>query len=138
MKMPGRISRIAHLPFRHNTNVHAMPARQEQNPFGMNRDRVRNGREQKNRSALKKGEQMTRAIRAIVCTLSGVTLVGVGAAWAAPQGNQQQHCINALNKDTIKVEAAQGKLGSGCVKDAVKTGSNAETCLNADAKGKVG
>lgn len=78
---------------------------------------------------------MTRGVRGALWL--GV-LLSAAAAWATPQGNQQQHCINAENKDTIKVEAAQGKLGSGCVKDAVKTGSNAETCMNADAKNKVG
>jgi hypothetical protein len=64
-------------------------------------------------------------------------LLSAGAAWGQPQGNLQQKCINKINKDMIKLHAAQGKLDAGCVKDAVKTGSNAEACIAADAKGKV-
>ncbi len=80
---------------------------------------------------------MKQVIRGIFCGLGALLLVG-GVASAAPQGDAQQKCINKINKDMIKVHAAQGKLNAGCVKDAVKTGSDAEACLNADAKGKVG
>lgn len=70
-----------------------------------------------------------------VCALGALALAG--AAQAAPQGKAQQSCINTINKDTINVLAAQAKLGAGCVKDAVKTGSDAEVCMAADAKSKV-
>jgi hypothetical protein len=67
-------------------------------------------------------------------------LLSAGTALAA-ESNQQAKCINKINKDTIKVLAAKGKLGGGCVKDAVKTsltpGAAATSCLAADAKGKV-
>ncbi len=72
-----------------------------------------------------------------LCAAVAVLLASTTAS-ASPQSNQQQKCINTINKDTIKVLAAQTKLGTGCVKDAVKTGSNAETCINSDPKGKVG
>jgi hypothetical protein len=75
-------------------------------------------------------------MQGLVCVTAFVVL-GAGVASAQPQGNLQQKCINKINKDMIKVQAAQGKLNAGCVKDAVKTGSNAETCLAADAKMKV-
>jgi hypothetical protein len=80
---------------------------------------------------------MTRVLTGTVCA-AALLLLGAGAASAAPQGNLQQKCINKINKDMIKVQAAQGKLNAGCVKDAVKTGSSAETCINADVKNKVG
>jgi hypothetical protein len=69
--------------------------------------------------------------------IGALMVLGASAASAQPQGNLQQKCINKINKDMIKVQAAQGKLNAGCVKDAVKTGSNAEACIAADAKGKV-
>lgn len=55
----------------------------------------------------------------------------------AQLGNLEQKCVNTINKDTIKVQAAQGKLDTGCVKNFVKTGSSADACVTADAKGKV-
>jgi len=70
----------------------------------------------------------------------GVTvLLLAAAAWAIPQDKFQQKCINKINKDTIAVEAVQGKLDAGCIKDAVKVGSStiAETCINSDPAGKV-
>ena len=80
---------------------------------------------------------MIRGFNAVLC--AGLVLAA-GSVFAA-EGNQQAKCINKINKDMIKVEAAQGKLGSGCVKDAVKTsmtpGAAAESCNTADAKGKV-
>ena len=77
---------------------------------------------------------MIRGFRGVLCL--GL-LLSAGAAWGQPQGNLQQKCINKINKDMIKLHAAQGKLDAGCVKDAVKTGSDAEVCIAADAKGKV-
>lgn len=50
----------------------------------------------------------------------------------------EQLCINKINKDAIKVQAAQLKVGDGCVKDAVKTGSDGDACMEADVKDKVG
>ena len=75
--------------------------------------------------------------RVVGSTLGVAVLFCAAAAWAQPQGNDQQKCINKINKDTIKVQAAQGKLNAACVKDAVKVGSDAEACIAADAKGKV-
>jgi hypothetical protein len=54
----------------------------------------------------------------------------------------EQICINKINNDGVKVQAAQLKVNDGCVKDAVKTqlspGGPANTCLETDAKNKVG
>jgi hypothetical protein len=78
------------------------------------------------------------------------TLIFVGAllacapAWAAPQSNNQQKCINKMNKDGIKVEAQQGKENVECVKrknndelGSSLSGAQAEICITADAKSKV-
>jgi hypothetical protein len=80
------------------------------------------------------GTIMLRGFANVLC--SGVLLCAA-AAWGQPQGNGQQGCINKINKDTIKVHAAQGKLNAACIKDAVKVGSDAEACIAADGKGKV-
>lgn len=71
-----------------------------------------------------------------------VALMAVpGALWAElPKADQL--CINKINNDGIKVQAAQLKVNDGCVKDAVKTqltpGPTANACIEADAKNKVG
>jgi len=53
----------------------------------------------------------------------------------------EQICINKINSDGVKVQAAQLKVNDGCVKDAVKTsltpGTAADACLELDGKGKV-
>ncbi len=63
-----------------------------------------------------------------------------GTIWAElPKA--EQICINKINSDGVKVQAAQLKVNDGCVKDAVKTsltpGAVADPCIEADAKGKV-
>lgn len=78
-----------------------------------------------------------KVLQGSVC-LAVLLVFGVGMASAQVQTSAEQKCINKINKDMIKVQAAQGKLNAGCVKDAVKTGSDAENCINADAKNKVG
>ena len=61
---------------------------------------------------------MRQVIWAVV--YASVLSLGVaGIATAAPQGNQQQKCINKINKGASKVQAAQGKANSGCIKDSV-------------------
>jgi len=73
------------------------------------------------------------------------TLLAVSMAPAtmwAELPKAEQICINKINKDGIKVQAAQLKVNDGCVKDAVKTelspAGPADTCLEADGKNKVG
>lgn len=79
---------------------------------------------------------MGQIIRGLVCT-SALLLVA-GAAVAQPQGNAEQKCINKINKGVSKVHAAQGKLNSGCIKDAVNEKiPDADACIAADPKGKV-
>lgn len=79
---------------------------------------------------------MRAVIRGIVCL--GMSVGFAAAAAAQPQGNAQQKCINKINKGVTKVQAAQGKLNSGCMKDAVNEKvPNADACFLADAKGKV-
>jgi hypothetical protein len=60
---------------------------------------------------------------------------------AVPQTKDQQKCINKINKDGIKVQAAQGKENTECVKrknnDELPGASDAERCLTADPRGKV-
>jgi hypothetical protein len=55
------------------------------------------------------------------------------------QTNDQQKCINAINKRASKVAATQGKVNVACVKDAVKgkLSVSASQCFLADPKGKV-
>lgn len=68
--------------------------------------------------------------------LGGVLLVPAVALAELPSAEQQ--CINTINKDAVKVQAAQLKVNDGCVKDEVKTGADGDACMEADAKGKVG
>lgn len=77
-----------------------------------------------------------RAITALVGAC--VLVLGVGTA-SAQLGKVQQKCVNTINKGVSKVHAAQGKLQSGCIKDAVNEKiPNADACIAADPKGKVG
>jgi hypothetical protein len=75
-------------------------------------------------------------IRGVARALCFGLILSAGSAWAQ-LGNLEQKCVNTINKDTIKVQAAQGKLDTGCVKNFVKTGASADACVTADAKGKV-
>src|SRR5215470_8179354 len=68
----------------------------------------------------------------------------VQSANAQVQTSDQQKCINKMNKDGIKVEAAQGKENDECVKRKSNNelgnsgmGTGAEDCLTADERGKV-
>jgi hypothetical protein len=75
-----------------------------------------------------------------VCALAG--LLPCASAMAQVQTSDQQKCINKINKDGIKVEAAQGKENVECIKRANNdelnlAGGEAEACLTADARGKV-
>jgi hypothetical protein len=80
--------------------------------------------------------------------LSGLVFVcaslAMQSAHAQVQTSDQQKCINKMNKDGIKVEAAQGKENAECVKRKANNelgnsgmGSGAEACLTADERGKV-
>lgn len=75
-----------------------------------------------------------------VTVLAGLCALALSAGGASAQlGNVEQKCVNTINKGVSKVHAAQGKLQSGCIKDAVSEKiPNADTCIAADAKGKVG
>src|SRR4029453_16727329 len=74
-----------------------------------------------------------------VCAFVG--LLPCAAAMAQIQTSAQQKCINKINKDGIKVEAAQGKENVECVKrannDELPGANDAEACLTADERGKV-
>src|SRR6185369_6648157 len=84
----------------------------------------------------KGGIRMRQFIWAVV--YASVLSLGVaGIATAQPQGNQQQKCINKINKGASKVQAAQGKANAGCIKDAVLKGTMAEPCIIDDPKDKV-
>jgi hypothetical protein len=80
---------------------------------------------------------MRNIIRGIVCACA-LLLVGAGAASAAPQSKPQAKCINTMNKGASKVQAAQGKLNSSCIKEYVSGKVlSADACIAADAKMKV-
>ena len=74
-----------------------------------------------------------------VCAFVG--LLPCAAALAQVQSSAQQKCINKINKDGIKVEAAQGKENVECVKrannDELTGPADAEACLTADQRLKV-
>lgn len=64
-----------------------------------------------------------------------------GALWAElPKADQG--CINTMNKDGVKVQAAQIGVNNNCTKDAVKQSLSpapvANACIEADPKNKVG
>ncbi len=68
-----------------------------------------------------------------------LVLVSVVGAWAQLQTSGQQACLNAVNRDGAAVAKEQGKESLACVKGAGKgtLPGTAQTCLTADAKGKV-
>jgi hypothetical protein len=76
--------------------------------------------------------------------LSSVAVVGVlvfvSALVAFAQQSATQKCLNGINKDGANVAKAQGKENTHCLKDAgnaqIPPGT-AQSCLTADAKGKV-
>ncbi len=54
------------------------------------------------------------------------------------QNEDQQRCINQLNKGFAKVAKAQGRENARCIRAAGKGSvASAEACLTADARGKV-
>jgi cysteine-rich repeat protein len=76
---------------------------------------------------------------------NGTLIAEIGPGFHVPnpvpvsQTKDQQKCINALNKDGIKVAGAQGKENASCVSAAVKgTTTDPDACLTADEKRKVG
>ncbi len=77
--------------------------------------------------------------------LSSVAVVGVPVLVSAlvvfaQQSATQQKCLNGINKDGANVAKAQGKENAHCLKDAgnakIPPGT-AQSCLTADARGKV-
>ena len=80
-------------------------------------------------------------VRRGMLALAALALLPWGAAHADVQSSDQQKCINKMNKDGIKVQAAQGKENAECVKKKANNElpgpAQAETCLTADARGKV-
>ncbi len=76
-------------------------------------------------------------------TLAAVAAVALlhGVAWADVQSSDQQKCINKMNKDGIKVQAAQGKENVECVKrksnNELPGAMDAEECLTEDLRLKV-
>ena len=81
-----------------------------------------------------------RGLKGIVCFGVLMAVAAPGRLWAElPKA--EQICINKINNDGIKVQAAQLKVSDGCVSDAVKTqlnpGPTADACIDADPKGQV-
>ncbi len=81
----------------------------------------------------------TIIIRGLGCLLAFIAAPG---ALLAELPKAEQTCINKINKDGVKVQAAQFNVNNGCLKDALKTsltpGAVADACIEADAKNKVG
>ncbi len=77
----------------------------------------------------------------IMSVFVAAALIGSGSALAQVQDKVQEKCINKINKDAIKIQAAQGKINSSCIKDFVKgkiSGpGSAENCIQSDPKAKV-
>lgn len=75
--------------------------------------------------------------------LIGMTLAGLVApsVMLADLPKAEQICINKINSDGVKVQAAQLKVNDSCIADAVKTQLNpgpvADTCVESDPKGAV-
>jgi len=68
---------------------------------------------------------------------AGIFALIVPVAALAEFPKLEQLCINKINKDAVKVLAAQLKVNDGCVKDEVKKGTDGDACMDLDAKGKV-
>lgn len=70
-----------------------------------------------------------------------VAIVAAPSLLLAELPKAEQICINKMNNDGVKVQAAQLKVNDGCVADAVKTqlspGASANACVEADPKGAV-
>lgn len=72
--------------------------------------------------------------------IASLTLLGSGSVWAAPQTADQQKCINAMNKNGLKLHEAQCTDNRACVKDFGQGRLGALTgddCLDADRLGKI-
>ncbi|MBX3027805.1 hypothetical protein KF840_23160 [bacterium] len=75
--------------------------------------------------------------------LIGMTLAALAApsVLLAALPKAEQICINKINSDGVKVQAAQLKVSDGCVAAAVKTqlnpGPSADACIDTDPKGAV-
>jgi len=76
-------------------------------------------------------------IRKLMLGAAAAALIAPAAFAELQKG--EQTCINKINKDGVKVQAAQLKVNDKCVKDEVKKGvaGDANTCIEADPKGKV-
>lgn len=70
-----------------------------------------------------------------------IAALAVPAVVLAELPTAEQNCINTMNKDGVKVQAAQIGVNNKCSKDAVKQNLSpapvALACINADPKGKV-
>jgi hypothetical protein len=76
----------------------------------------------------------------VLVGLAVALVAGPAVVWAElPKA--EQICINKMNSDGVKVQAAQLKVTDGCIKDAVKTqlvpGAAADSCMELDGKNKV-
>jgi hypothetical protein len=81
---------------------------------------------------------MTMTVKTHVITLAVVAaaLLLAETVQAAPQTKDQQVCINAMNKDALKVYTTQGKENIKCLTADQKndSGTALDTCLTASTK----
>ncbi len=74
---------------------------------------------------------------ALAAATLAATLVAT-TAQAQPQDRDQQRCIYALNKAGTGVVRTQGKIVSGCIKNALKgRETDPQGCLTKDPRGKL-
>lgn len=83
-------------------------------------------------------DRSRKIVTRVVAALAMTAAMTGGNVQAQVQSDDQQKCINALNKTGGKVAATQGKASVACVKNAGKAAeADATGCLSADTSGKI-
>src|SRR6185295_7540309 len=78
----------------------------------------------------KRGPRMFRRTQlslSILCI--SALLIGITAGRAFSLSDDQEKCVNGINKAGAKLAATQGKLNSGCVKTEVGGGGSTDACV---------
>src|SRR5687768_9550255 len=84
---------------------------------------------------------LSRASTLVLClSAAAAAFVGVTSTSAQVQSKAQGNCISATNKAFLGVAKAQGRANGSCVAAASKGTATGplDTCLTADASGKIG
>ncbi len=88
-----------------------------------------------------------RRARPLAALLFGSCLVAPVSGWAAPQSDDQQDCINDMNRYGLRVAKSQNKATVSCVQDAARgridrlgvppQAQTAQACLTNDLGGRI-